>query len=632
MRFFAPIVETNKITNDMKKLFTILSAASMFTMLWQGCEANVDLNNIDTSVEVKANVATPIGSVKATIGDFVGDGTWGIFIDSVKNHGVLTFKDTFSIARNFHNLDLSQYISNTTLKMNVYDQVEGQPYFVNGKITGNDQPIVLTFPLTLKLNGINNNLNHQRIDSALINDAKFVSNITSIGGLPLEWDWIEKVELKLGENFHRSAGNIVTVYKKGDGYGYNQNIGVSIDEFSMNLMKNKNPESWQDYSNNVVDTCNFEIMMHIVVPSSAGEILIPSTAAFQYKLDVQFIDYEAVWGMFEPSKDMSSEAEDVIATYWSPWNDILKLRLPFAEPSVNMLATTQIAGAMIMEGDYLYTQNAQGETAYATFDEKETKHSLYKYFTKNEYLPLNSPIGAEATMHVLFDKDPERGHIDKLFAIRPDKIGYKFSVKFNQQETPQIRITKNTSIKLDAVCNLPMIFNQGVELAYADTIKGIDLSMLDLDSLLSDVDMVDTLEKASAKLVIKIENSIPLQFKGVLTCLDENNNVIINPKTNEPFLITENDTIVIGAPQYEFNNHTWQGTALESVEVVNVDREDLETIQRIKSIAYHVSLDDESLAYAYEQGLFNVKLTADNHLRIKLAVGANVEGVLKLEF
>ena len=616
----------------MKKLFTILSVASMFTMLWQGCEADVDLNNIDTSVGVQANVATPIGSMKATIGDFVGDGTWGIFIDTVKNHGVLTFKDTFSIARDFHNLDLSKYISNTTLKMNVYDKLEGQPYFINGQIMGNDQPIVLTFPMTLKLTSINNNQSHQRIDSALINDASFISNITNIGGLPLKWEWIEKVELKLGENFYRPAGNIVTVYTKGNGYGYNQDIRVSVDEFSLNLMKNKKPQSWQQYTNNVIDTCQFEVRMHIVVPSSAGIIQIPPTASFQYKLGVQFIDYEAVWGMFEPSSDMSAEAEDNIADSWKPWNDIMKLRLPFADPSVDLQATTQIAGAMIMEGDYLYTKNAQGETAYATFDEKETKHSLYKWFTPNEYLPLNSPIGAEATMHVLFDKDPERGHIDKLFAIRPDKIGYKFSVKFNQQETPQIRITKNTSIKLDAVCNLPMIFNQGVELAYADTIKGIDLSMLDLDSLLSDVDMVDTLEKASAKLVIKIENSIPLQFKGVLTCLDENNNVIINPKTNEPFLITENDTIVIGAPQYEFNNHTWQGTALESVEVVNVDREDLETIQRIKSIAYHVSLDDESLAYAYEQGLFNVKLTADNHLRIKLAVGANVEGVLKLEF
>lgn len=616
----------------MKKLFTILSLAGIFTMLWQGCEANVDLNNIDTSVKVQANVATPIGSMKATIGDFVGDGTWGIFIDTVKNHGVLTFKDTFSIQRDFHNLDLSKYISNTTLKMNVYDKLEGQPYFVNGQIMGNDQPIVLTFPMTLKLTGINNNQSHQRIDSALINNASFISNITSIGGLPLKWEWIEKVELNLGDNFSRPAGNTVTVYQKGNGYGYNQDIRVAVDAFSLNLMKNKEPQSWQQYTNNVVDTCQFEVRMHIVVPSSAGVIKIPSTAAFQYKLGVQFIDYEAVWGMFEPSSDMATEAEDNIADAWKPWNDISKLRLPFAEPSVDMLVTTQIAGAMIMEGDYLYTKNAQGETAYATFDKYETKYSLYKYFTKNEYLSLDSPIGAEATMHVLFDKDPERGHIDKLFAIRPDKIGYKFSVKFNEQETPQIRISNNTSIKLDAICNLPMIFNEGVELAYSDTITDIDLSTLEFDSILSGIEIIDTLEDASAKLVIKIENSIPLQFKGVLTCLDENNNVIINPKTNEPFLITENDTIVIGAPKYEFINHVWQEETLECAEIVNVDREDLETIKRIKSIAYYVSLDDESLAYAYEQGLFNVKLTEDNHLRIKLAVGANVEGVLNLEF
>ena len=616
----------------MKKLFIILSVASMFTMLWQGCEADVDLNNIDTSVKVQANVATPIGSVKATIGDFVGDGTWGIFIDSVKNHGVLTFKDTFSIARDFHNLDLSKYISNTTLKMNVYDKLEGQPYFINGQIMGNDQPIVLTFPMTLKLTGINNNQSHQRIDSALINDASFISNITNIGGLPLKWEWIEKVELKLGKNFYRPAGNIVTIYSKGSGYGYNQDIRVSVNEFSLNLMKNKEPKSWRDYTNNVIDTCQFEVRMHIVVPSSAGIIQIPPTASFQYKLGVQFIDYEAVWGMFEPSSDMSAEAEDNIADSWKPWNDIMKLRLPFADPSVDLQATTQIAGAMIMEGDYLYTKNAQGETAYATFDIDETKYSLDKFFTKNEYLPLSSPIGASATMHVLFDKDPERGHIDKLFAIRPDKIGYKFSVRFNEQETPQIRISNNTSIKLDAICNLPMIFNEGVELAYSDTITGIDLSTLELDSILSGVEIIDTLEEASAKLVIKIENSIPLQFKGVLTCLDENNNVIIDPKTNNPFLITENDTILIGAPKYEFSEHNWHATALESIEVVNVDRMDIETLKQIKKIVYTVSLDDESLAYAYKQGLFNVKLTEDNYLRIKLAVGANVEGVLNLEF
>ena len=615
----------------MKQLFTMICMVGTIglTMLWNGCTADVDLNNIDTSVKVNANVATPIGSAKATIGDFVGDGTWGIYIDTVKNHGVITFRDTFSIERDFHKLDLSQYISRTTLKMNVYDKFNESGVLNNKQITGNGQQIPLTFPLTLKLNGINNDLAHQRIDSALINNASFVSTITPVGNLPIEWEWIDKVTITMGENFYRPAGNVVTVYEKNTQYSYGKEIPTNIDEFSLNLMKNKNPQSWKDYVDNVTDSCKFDITIYVTIPESAGAIDVPTTAAFQYNLGVRFIDYDAVWGMFEPSKDMSGEAVEAIATYWSPWNTLQDLRLPFAEPSVDMLVTTQVAGAMIMEGDYLYTENEQGEKAYATFD---GNRSLYKFFNKNEYLPLNSPIGTEKTMHILFDKDSSRGHIDQLFAIRPDKIGYKFAVKFNEQETPQIRLTKNTSIKMDAVCNLPMILNEGVSLGYADTIKGIDLSMLDLDSLLSGVEMIDTLKEASAKLVIKFENSIPLQFKGVLTCMDENGEVIVDPKTEKPLLITENDTITIAAPEFTKDGYDWIVTPLESVEVVDVDRDDLEILRQIKSIEYHVWMDDKSLEEAYNKGLNNIQLKDDNYLKVKIAVGANVEGVLNLEF
>lgn len=616
----------------MKRLFTMFCMVSTIglTMLWNGCTADVDLDNIDTSVDVEANVATPIGSMTATIDDFVGDGTWGIFIDTINHEGVITFRDTFSIARDFHKLDLSKYISRTRLKLNVYEPLDKAGLMNNNQITGNGVQIPLTFPLTLKLKGINQDIDAQRIDSALIKNASFTSKLTAIDGSPIQWEWIDKVTLDLGDRCYRPEGNIVTVYDKNkDTYGYRQDIPTNIDEFSINLMKNKEPQKWSEYSNNVVDSCTFNVTIYLTIPTSAGALQVPSTAAFQYDLGVQFIDYHAVWGMFEPSKDMSGEAVEAIATYWSPWNTLQDLRLPFAEPSVDMLVTTQVAGAMIMEGDYLYTENEQGEKAYATFDGEQ---SLYKFFNKNEYLPLSSPIGAEKTMHILFDKDPSRGHIDQLFAIRPDQIGYKFAVKFNEQETPQIRLTKNTSIKIDAVCNLPMILNEGVSLGYTDRIKGIDLSMLDLDSLLKDVEMIDTLEEASAKLVIKFENSIPLQFKGMLTCLDENDNVIIDPKTEKPLLLTENDTISIAAPEFTKDGHDWNITPLESVEVINVDREDLETLRQIKTIEFHVWMNDESLAEAYDNGLNNIQLKDDNYLKVKIAVGANVEGVLNLEF
>lgn len=617
----------------MKRLFTMFCMVSTIglTMLWNGCTADVDLDNIDTSVEVEANIATPIGSITATIDDFVGDGTWGIYIDTLEHEGVITFRDTFSIARDFHKLDLSKHVSSTKITMNVYDKMEAKGVLANGQITGNGQTIELEFPLTLKLKGINDDKNYQRIDSAMIKNASFESRIGKAGGLPLEWDWIDKVVLHMDEkNFNRKGGNDIVVYSKGDGYDYSEPIPSNIDEFTLNLMKDKHPSKPELYYGNAIDSCKFVIKMTMTIPQEAGVVTVPKGAGFEYRLGVRFIDYHAVWGMFEPSKDMHGEAVEAIATYWSPWNTLQDLRLPFAEPSVDMLVTTQVAGAINLYGDYLFTENKQGERVYATFD-NEGKTNLKEDFN-NKYLPLDSEIGESVTMHALFDKDPERGHIDRLFAISPDMIGYKFSVDFDRQTTPQVRLTPNTSIKLDAVCNLPMIFNEGVSLGYADKIKGIDLSMLDLDSLLKDVEMIDTLEEASAKLVIKFENSIPLQFKGVLTCLDENDNVIIDPKTDKPLLLTENDTILIAAPEFTKEGHEWSGTPLESVEVLDVDREDLETLRQINSIAFHVWMDDESLEEAYDNGLNNIKLMDDNYLKVKIAVGANVEGVLNLEF
>lgn len=618
----------------MKRLFTILSMVSMIslTMLWQGCEADVDLSNIDTTVEVKASLATPIGSIKASIGNFVGDGTWSIYVDTLKNHGVLTLKDTFSVEGSFHQVDLSQYISSAILNMNIYDKLKASGMLLPGDlIVGTGIQVPLQFPLTMKLSGINNNQSYQRLDSALIKNASFVSTITPKGNLPIKWEWIDKVVINLGEAFHRPAGNSITVYEKGGNYQYGQAIPINVDEFSLNLMKNKKPNNWQDYTNNVIDSCTFDITMYVTIPKSASVIQVPKTAALQYQLGVQFIDYHAIWGMFQPSDDMSNSAVVKFSDLWEGWNQIPNLCLPFSDPSIDVSVTTQIAGALLMNIDYVYTSSNDGKTAYAEFFDGRYKSYTHR-FPKEEYLSLESPIGTSTTMRELkFNKLPEHGRIDQLFSIRPDKLAYKYSIGFDESITPQLRITDNTSIRVDAACELPMMFNEGVSLSYAGTIGGIDLSAVSLDAMLDELTILDTLHDASAKLVLAIENSIPLEFKAVLSCLDENGNVILDPETQKPFSITDKDTIVIAAPQFDFVGHEWKSTPDERVYVIEVDREKLEVVKTIKQIAYNVSLDDQSLHYAYEKGLFNVKLTDDNYLRIKIAVGASVDAVLDLE-
>lgn len=601
-----------------------------FAVIWHGCEADVNLNDIDTSVKVDANVALPIGSLRATIGDFVGDGTWGIFVDSMHNKGVLTFRDTFQVSRNFHRVDLSQYISKTTLNMNVYDKLNGLSFIHDGKVTGTGMSIPLEFPLTLKLAGINNDETYQRLDSALIKNASFTSCIRAEGGLPLEWDWIDSVTLTLGDVFHRRDGKVLTIYRRGDGYGYNQTIPINVDEFSMNLMKNSHPSIPEQYNQNVVDSCSFVVRMYICIPNGVT-VTIPSTSSFAYGLDVQFIDYHAIWGMFKPSSDMQDANEISLAEDWEALKLLGAARLPFSDPKIDMKVTTQIAGALIMKGDYLYVKSSDGQKINATFDGNE---SLYRYFNPNEYLSLESAIGDSATMHILFDKDPERGRLDRLFSIQPDYLGYKFSVDFNRQETPQIRITNNTSIRIDAECELPFMFNEGIRLGISDTIQDVDLSMVTLDSLLAAIpNVVDTIEEATLTLALQIENSIPLQLKGNFVCLDAEGEIIIDPKTGAPLQLVGQDTLTIPAPHHQYNEHTatWNVTPAEMVKMLEIGKDDLNTIAQINQIVFSAVLDDESLAYAYEQGHFNVKLTKYESLCIKLGVGADIEAVLNLK-
>lgn len=612
----------------MKRILSILPVVSAIVLALgiQGCEADVDLNNVDTSVKVNASVAAPIGSMHASLRDFVGDGTWGLFIENK----TLTFKDTFSIERKFHNLDLSQYISDAQLNMDVYKNLNLGA--VGGLIVtppDKDQHTKLEFDLTMTLKGINdpNNINtqHQRLDRAFIKNASFISNISRTGGLPLEWEWIDSVTIDMDPAFfHREAGNVVKVYSRGDNGGYGKNMTINVDEFMLDLMTNPNPSHYSQYWSNVKDFCQFRINMYITIPR-ATTLQVPANAGFQYILGVQFIDYHAIWGMFEPSADMSDENEVVIADEWSAWRDLQAAKLPFADPTIDLQITTQIAGALKLTGNYLYTAN-NSEQIYALFDGSKT---LYRTFSPEEYLPLTSQIGESKMMHYEFSKEKDHGQIDRLFSIHPEKLGYKFQISFDESATPQIRITDNTSIHVDAVCSLPMVFNEGVTLDYSDTIRGVDLTVLNLDTLLADVTMIDTLKKAEATLALTFSNEIPFQIQGKFTCLDENNNVVIDPKTNKPLLITKQENILIPSPKYEEGNQ--KPKPVKKVETISVDKEDLETLRKVKSIAFYAWLDDKALSEEFQNYTnFTTQLRPQDGLRIKIAVGADVEAVLEL--
>ena len=607
--------------------------AVVFGALLSSCHSDLDFGNIDPKAEVELGLALPVGSVYASIGDFFGAGAGNFYVDSLKNKGVITWKDTFTIARNFHQVDLAKYISEKQLNLNVYEKIDAAVMIgSNKRIIGTGDPVTLDFDMPLKLKGINHpdSLDKERLDSALIETASF-NSIINTNNLPLEWEWIDQVTLDLGDQIRRPAGNTMVVYDKNrDNYGYNRNIPTAVDNFTINLMA-KNAAG-QYVVGQVIDSCNFVIHFTFTVPAGR-QVDIPEDAGFKYKLGVQFIDYKAIWGRFIRSKDMYDESVIELSETWGALDFISRSNLPFADPKIDMFIVTQVAGALKVDGDYLYAEDINGTKRYATFKYgTETKQDFHRQFQSHEYLdPVTSTIGDSTTnMMIPFDKDPERGHIDILFQNMPQRLGYKFNLDFNYQMTPQIRITPNTSIRIEAICQLPMIFNEGLKVVYEDTIKDIDISKYSIDSLLNNVKIIDTLKATDVNAVLHAKNQIPVDLKVYFRCLDAAGQIIMDPEDNtKPLLLFPEDTVKLQAPTYVKESGNWvPKTPGETTILANLSKAELNLFPKIKQIAYYAQIDDQSLQEAYSKGLENIRLTDDQGLTVKLGLSASVDAIL----
>ena len=610
-----------------------LMALTMASLLMAGCHSDIDFNNIDGKAEVDMGLVLPVGSIKASLKDVLGK-VPNIYIDSVNNMGVITWKDTFNIERKYHQVDLKKYISSKECGLNVYDKVAGM-LDSDGKITGTGTNFTIEFPMILKLEGINKELDEERLDSALIDLANFTTTLNQSNMSELDWNYVQKVELDLGDRITRPAGNVMTVYTKdGSVNNYGQPLPIQVDNFTICMMKNRNltPDNYLAYRSNVVDSCVFPCYITLNIPAGT-KVTIPNDAQFRYDLKVQFIDYEALWGFFKQSNEMRDNDTLDFTQAWGDLDFIKKARLPFSDPEIRTRIYTHVAGALIVGGDYLFTVDSAGNEHYAEFGATNS-HVLEHHFPKGEYLdPVTSQIGDSTTNSVfVFDKSAAGGRIDKLFTDMPQKLAYNFNIDFDWQKTPQIRVTQNTAIRVQAEATLPMMFNQGTKIAYTDTLKNVNLSKVDIDSLLNDVEIVDTLKLADIKLLLLTESTIPLLIKATFRCYDKNNQVIMDPENpSKPLTLFESDTLRINPPKFVYANGVWNISETNKSNVVaSVSKKKLEAFPDIDHIMYSLWVDDESLDYAFKQGAFNVKLTGDSNLKMQIGLTGHVDAVLNL--
>ena len=617
--------------NTMNKL-RIFFAFALAGCVLAGCHSDIDLDNVDGQAEVGMGVVLPVGSISFTIKDLLPTNA-NIYFDSLDNKGVLTLKANKELERAYHQIDLSEYVEAKNITLNMHDKMQDAGMLAFGNtIPGTGEAFTVKFPINFKLDGINSDNSWERLDSALIDSALFTSIFNIENFDDLKWEYIERIDLNLGTRFKCNGSNLMNIYTKGQPGGYGQTLPLDVKDFTLCMMKDPDldPKSdWAAYKDNVFDTCKFNIAFKFRIPVGQS-VTVNDNSVIKYNLGVKFIDYTAIWGMFDASNQMQDQNSIALDNLFGDIGFLQDANLPFAEPSIKVDIVTQVAGALVLSADYLYTVDSKGQRTYAEFDGSR----LYeRNFKTDEYLdPITSAIGDSTTnMKLLFDKDPQRGRIDRLFATTPDSLSYKWRLGFNFQKTPQIRITNNSNIRLKSEAVLPMIFHKGVKVVATDTIRDIDLSQANIDSLLNDVKMVDSLKATDLKLFLKANSTIPLTVKAKFRFLDGNGNeIMVKDSTGAmvKFQLFDKDTVLIAPPQMTYANGVWNTTPTESVIMAGVNKEKLSHMPEIKGIEYSLWIDDEALDYAYKQGNFNVKLTEDAAVKLHIGLTAYVDAIL----
>jgi hypothetical protein len=117
-----------------------------------------------------------------------------------------------------------------------------------------------------------------------------------------------------------------------------------------------------------------------------------------------------------------------------------------------------------------------------------------------------------------------------------------------------------------------------------------------------------------------------------MRCLDENGKIIMDPTIpTEPFNLFTEDTIRLAPPTYAYSLGNWNMTSPgETTIIVSLTQEKLDLIKQIKNIIFTAVIDDKSLEYAYQQGLFNVRITEDASLKLHIGLATHVNAVIDL--
>lgn len=598
--FYLNYLQNSNFYLDMKRTtrFATILCACFLSIVFNACKANVDLNNIDMTTSVETSLSLPLGSINLKLGDFIGDSTiQGVMVDE---NGQYIYSNTITFSEDIKLFDLDDIDTRGNYTLDFAKEVLAvYPHYKDLSIPAG-HTLNLTFPIGISLSNMNANADEQRLDSLVVDFIRFYTKI-SANDFALSNKDIKKLEVEIENGFRCKAGNTINVPI--ESYGLNKDIPIELEDIHIVLMGDPHQEP---SITNLLDSIHIKVHMQI---TTSQELKLNSSSTLSFGIYVDELDYDAVFGYVHmPTLIQDSIIDYPIEKFWAGWKAFDGTILPLSKPSLLFTIEHGFSIPLAATVNALNVSSKEGEYRHVTFDGQKSKT-----FTFPSKIAMDAPYDATTIDSVRIDYTESNGNIDELLTIHPTNVSYNYMIGIDANSTQkQYRITDNTHIDMALDIQIPFEFNNNVYFAYSDTIRDINLTAFQLDSLLAEAEFIENVEKAELKLYLDIENWVPFNIEAIVTFFAEDG-------TKIQISSMEEDKINLKLAQPKSIVDGYVKEASTNQIILNVTKEDFEKIASINYIELKAQLKDNDTL---------VKLTPEAAIIIKAGVTANIKAIV----
>ena len=576
----------------MKQRVNELSLVVFLACALLACDPKIDFDNIDPSVKAEMGIALPVGEFGITLGDLIPTNE-GVL--SVNEQGVYQLSAGFDFSQTIDDIDVSQYAATTEKTLFISESLHNLPAIV-GPLT-----LPLEFELKMGMDGVNQTLQDERIDSMRLTSATLIANINQNFGLSASN--IEKAELILSDDFHRAAGNTIDLPFT----SFNTPTNIVLDNFSISFVKDPTLPASHD---NVKDTITLKLRLTLNL--AAGEMITLNTnSKFTVNVTVRIDDYEAVYGRLVSNTEVGIQDCLELSEMWEGFSNLQNFHLNLYDPTISFDLTTSIGTPIRFHLTEFKSENQDGtDVRYAQFNGSNE----YEVSLPN-YVKVTDSYDQTATNTIVFNR--ENGNIGRLFGNSPARFCYNLGIIPEARNgSDQQRIVKGRNFfQATAKMTLPFSFDEGVSLEYKDTLP-VDFSAVNLDSLLEEVEFIDNVEIRQLHLLLGLQNTLPFDVDASFAFLNANQQDLdIRP--------TEDGAIHIAGPKEYGSNGPIPGVG--NTELV-VNDEMVDKLKDVRYLVFNISAKDP------QSNLYPLTLEPENGLKIKIALTADVAAYMNLIF